>query len=70
MCFVYNKKISMFINKYINFILFLIWGTLQAAIQLLKNAGAEVVQALVIMELCDLEGRNKLDIPVKSFIQY
>lgn len=45
-------------------------GTLQAAIQLLKKTGAEVVQALVIMELCDLEGRKKIDIPVKSFIQY
>ncbi|XP_025425848.1 uncharacterized protein LOC112694558 [Sipha flava] len=45
-------------------------GTLQAAVQLMKKTGAEVVQAVVIMELCDLEGRKKLDIPVKSFIQY
>lgn len=45
-------------------------GTLQAAVQLLKKTGAEVVQAVVIMELCDLEGRKKVDIPVKSFIQY
>lgn len=45
-------------------------GTLEAAVQLLKKTGAEVVQAVVIMELCDLEGRKKIDIPIKSFIKY
>ncbi|XP_050522805.1 adenine phosphoribosyltransferase-like [Daktulosphaira vitifoliae] len=45
-------------------------GTLRASIELLKKTGAKVVQALVIMELCDLEGRKKLDIPVKSFVQF
>lgn len=56
--------------KHENYKLIFISGTLQAAVQLLKKAGAEVVQAVVIMELCDLEGRKKVDIPVKSFIQY
>lgn len=47
-----------------------ILGTLEAAVQLLRKTGAKVVQAVVIMELCDLEGRKKTDIPIKSFIQY
>lgn len=45
-------------------------GTLDASIQLLRKTGAEVVQAVVIMELVDLEARKKIDIPIKSFIQY
>jgi len=45
-------------------------GTLNAAVHLLKKTGAVVTQAVVIMELCDLEGRKKTDIPIKSFIQY
>lgn len=50
--------------------LIFILGTLEAAVQLLRKTGAEVVQAVVIMELCDLEGRKKTDIPIKSFIEY
>ncbi|XP_050440937.1 adenine phosphoribosyltransferase-like [Adelges cooleyi] len=45
-------------------------GTLKAAIELLQKAGAQATQALVVIELCDLEGRKKVDIPVKSFVQY
>lgn len=41
-----------------------------AAINLVKLTGATVVECLVIIELNGLKGREKLDVPVHSFIQY
>lgn len=41
-----------------------------AAIQLLKSVGAEVVECLVIMELTSLKGRNKIEVPIYSFLKY
>lgn len=45
-------------------------GTMAAAIQLLKSVGAEVVECLVIMELTSLKGRNKIEVPIYSFLKY
>lgn len=41
-----------------------------AAIELLKLSGAEVIECLTIIELSGLKGREKLGIPVHSFVQY
>jgi len=53
------------INKYLLF-----KGTMAAAVQLVKSIGAEVIECIVIMELTLLKGRDKVDVPVHSFIQY
>lgn len=45
-------------------------GSMAAAVQLVKSAGAEVIECLVIIELNKLKGREKLGAPVHSFIQY
>ncbi|XP_031829589.1 adenine phosphoribosyltransferase [Nomia melanderi] len=45
-------------------------GTMIGAIELLRSGGVEVVECLVIIELSKLKGREKLDVPVHSFIQY
>lgn len=45
-------------------------GTAAAAVELLRQVGAEVVASAFIIELNFLEGRNKLDIPVHSLIGY
>ncbi|XP_029156001.1 adenine phosphoribosyltransferase [Nylanderia fulva] len=45
-------------------------GTMAAAVELVKSAGADVVECLVIMELTSLKGRDKLGVPVYSFINY
>lgn len=45
-------------------------GTMNAAVHLLRNAGAEVVAAANIIELSFLNGRQKLDVPVESLITY
>ncbi|XP_076234742.1 adenine phosphoribosyltransferase [Calliopsis andreniformis] len=45
-------------------------GSMAAAIKLVKSTGAEVIECLVIIELNALKGREKLDVPVHSFIQY
>lgn len=41
-----------------------------AAVQLLKSVGADVVECLVIIELPTLKGRDKVGVPVHSFVQY
>lgn len=41
-----------------------------AAVKLMKSAGADVIECFVIMELTSLKGRDKLEVPVHSFIQY
>ena len=45
-------------------------GTMQAASQLLSNAGADVRGAACIIELSFLKGREKLSIPVTTLIDY
>ena len=45
-------------------------GTAAAAAALVKQFGATIVAAAVVIELDFLEGRRKLDIPVHSLIRY
>lgn len=45
-------------------------GTLEAAVNLIRAAGGEVVECVVLMELQDLNGRTKAGAPVHSFIPY
>ncbi|KAL4121524.1 hypothetical protein QTP88_014018 [Uroleucon formosanum] len=43
-------------------------GTLEAASKLIKKAGGEIVQGLVLMEKLELEGRKRLDYPIVSLM--
>jgi len=45
-------------------------GSLSAASQLVKKVGGEVAGCLVVMELDDLEGRKKLDVPVHTIMHF
>jgi adenine phosphoribosyltransferase len=45
-------------------------GTMAAAIQLLRNVGADVRGAACIIELTFLKGRARLDVPVTTLIAY
>lgn len=45
-------------------------GTMIAAIDLLRGVGANVQAAAFIIELGFLKGRERLDVPVESLIQY
>ena len=45
-------------------------GTLNAAIALLKKAGADVRAAACIIELTFLEGRKRLPVPFESLVRY
>jgi len=45
-------------------------GTMAAAVHLLRRAGAEVCAAACIIELSFLKGRERLDLPVHSLIDY
>lgn len=45
-------------------------GTLNATINLLRKVGADVVGAACIIELTFLKGRDKLDVPFVSLVQY
>ena len=45
-------------------------GTAAAAAALVKELGATIVGAAVVIELDFLEGRKRLDIPVHSLIRY
>ena len=45
-------------------------GTMAAGIKLLQNVGAEVVAAAAVIELSFLHGRDRLDVPVETLIQY
>jgi adenine phosphoribosyltransferase len=46
-------------------------GTAQAAIQLLRNVGAEVVALSVFIELVFLGGANKIDgVPIHALLRY
>lgn len=45
-------------------------GSLNASVKLVSKCGGNVVKCIVVMELVDLEGRKKLNVPVYSMIQY
>lgn len=45
-------------------------GSLKAAVELVRKAGGDVHECIVILELEDLKGRKNLDVPVFSFLQY
>jgi adenine phosphoribosyltransferase len=45
-------------------------GTMAAAIQLLRRVGADVRGAACLIELTFLGGRQKLDVPTLSLLQY
>ncbi|GAN81283.1 adenine phosphoribosyltransferase [Acidocella aminolytica] len=45
-------------------------GTMAAGIKLLQNVGAEVAAAAAVIELTFLHGRDKLDVPVETLVQY
>lgn len=45
-------------------------GTMAAAAELVRKLGAEVVGAACIVELTFLKGRERLDVPFTSLVQY
>jgi len=45
-------------------------GTMNASAHLLRQAGADVRGAACIIELTGLKGRDKIDIPVNTLIEY
>lgn len=45
-------------------------GTMSASVALLRKVGAEVAAAAFIVELTFLGGRERLDVPVHSLVQY
>ena len=45
-------------------------GTAAAAIDLIRQTGAEVVHAFFVMELDFLNGRTRLNVPVSSLVRY
>lgn len=45
-------------------------GSIEAASKLIKKAGGDVIEALVIMELTFLQARKRLDCKVHSLIKY
>jgi adenine phosphoribosyltransferase len=45
-------------------------GTAAATVQLLRKIGAEPVAAVFLIELTQLHGRAKLDVPVETLLQY
>ena len=45
-------------------------GTLQAATNLVRKVGGNVVGAIAIIELAFLEGRKRVDVPFSSMLSY
>jgi adenine phosphoribosyltransferase len=45
-------------------------GTMNAAIELVRKVGGTVVSAACIIELSFLGGRNRVDVPLTSVVQY
>ena len=45
-------------------------GTMQAAINLVRKVGGEVVGSICIIELAFLEGRKRLDVPFAAMLSY
>lgn len=45
-------------------------GSMGAAVDLVKLTGGKVIECLAIIELTTLKGRDKLNVPVHSIVQY
>ena len=45
-------------------------GTMQAAINLVRKVGGEVVGSICIIELAFLQGRKRLDVPFEAMLSY
>jgi adenine phosphoribosyltransferase len=45
-------------------------GTMQAAINLVRKVGGEVVGSICIIELAFLQGRKRLDVPFSAMLSY
>jgi adenine phosphoribosyltransferase len=45
-------------------------GTMQAAINLVRQRGGEVAAAACIIELSFLKGRSRIDVPFTSMVAY
>ncbi len=45
-------------------------GTAAAAVGLIRQIGAEVLHAAFVIELTELKGRTRLDVPVTSLLSY
>ncbi|KAK8785715.1 hypothetical protein V5799_007918 [Amblyomma americanum] len=45
-------------------------GSLQAAVSLVRAAGGSVALCLVVVELEELQGRQKLDVPILSLLSF
>ena len=45
-------------------------GTGSAAVEICKNAGADVIGCLVLIELDGLNGRDKMSVPVYSLMEF
>ena len=45
-------------------------GTMKAACDLMNKLEADIVQCLVVIELVDLKGKDKLTAPFKSLLEY
>lgn len=45
-------------------------GSLKAAVNLLKQCNANVLECFVVMELSELEGRDNLSVPVHSLLKF
>ena len=45
-------------------------GTAQAAVELIRKVGAEVVGAVFLTELMALKGRSRLDVPMTTLLGY
>lgn len=53
-----------------NCCLMFLTGTLQAACQLVREAGGEVLECVLIVELVELNGRSKVPAPCFSLVQF
>lgn len=45
-------------------------GSLQAAVDLVRSAGGEVLECITVIELRGLDGRKRVDAPCWSLLQY
>lgn len=43
---------------------------MNAAVELVKQSGGDVIECVVIMELLELKGKDKVEAAVHSFIKY
>lgn len=43
-------------------------GTMKAGVMLMKEAKADVLEGVVVLELCDLKGREQIPVKVFSLI--